>query len=153
MKKILNCVFSVSLCSYLYGQTFDIKEGWQLKGATEDIDLTSSSFNNSCIDTIWKYDSSTWQLYLNDNELVIGAFTASDSKLFINFYHGGFFYEGNDMSYLKIYNTKTDDFLDIEVDIDGCNGMIVEEGYLFSTKTKYEYIGNKETTVKIFSLE
>lgn len=46
--------------------SFNIINGWQLLGAVEDLDVTS--FNNTCVDSIWKYSSGSWQLHIANGE-------------------------------------------------------------------------------------
>jgi sulfatase modifying factor 1 len=65
MKKTLLSVSSL-LVSTVFGQNFNIQNEWQLLGATEDLNV--SSFNNSCVDFIWKYDNENWQVYIANGE-------------------------------------------------------------------------------------
>ncbi|MEA3290622.1 MAG: FISUMP domain-containing protein [Campylobacterota bacterium] len=62
----------VILISLLYsinslGQEFNITNGWQLKGASEDI-TSMDGFNNKCIDTIWTYNNNSWKIHITNNE-------------------------------------------------------------------------------------
>ena len=48
-----------------------IHQGWQILGATEDI--TTNKFNDSCVEVVWKYDSSDannpkWQVYVPNSD-------------------------------------------------------------------------------------
>lgn len=63
MKNVVAYSLSLVLCSHLYGQSLDLKSGWQLNGAIEEINLTD--INKSCIDSVWKYNpTQLWQVYL-----------------------------------------------------------------------------------------
>jgi len=50
----------------LYAQDFSIRNGWQLLGAKQKLNL--KDFDDSCVKYIWKYDTNTtealWKLYL-----------------------------------------------------------------------------------------
>lgn len=55
--------------STLYAQNINVTNGWQLLGATEDINI--SSFNNKCVNHIWKYDTTNttspqWQIHISN---------------------------------------------------------------------------------------
>ena len=58
---------SLVLLSTILSADITIKNGWQLLGATQDINV--SVFDNTCIDYIWKYDTADinnieWQTYI-----------------------------------------------------------------------------------------
>lgn len=66
--KIITKIASIILCScFLYGQSINVENKWQLKGAMEDINLTV--FSNSCADIIWSFDSdlNSWGIYLTNS--------------------------------------------------------------------------------------
>jgi len=50
----------------LFAENITIKNGWQLKGAKENINI--STFKESCIDLAWKYDSkkNIWKAYFKE---------------------------------------------------------------------------------------
>jgi len=52
----------------IFAQTIDIKSGYQLKGAIDDINPTM--FNNSCAKYLFKFDTTTqsWKAYVADGE-------------------------------------------------------------------------------------
>ena len=63
MKYILTIIlFALSLM----GDSIKIKNGWQLLGATQDIDITI--FDNSCIDLVWKYNNNKWAVYIANGQ-------------------------------------------------------------------------------------
>ena len=69
IKNILKLtVISLLTFSSLYSQTIDIKNGYQLKGAIDNIDPTK--FNNSCAKYLFKFDnaSQSWKAYITDGE-------------------------------------------------------------------------------------
>jgi len=55
MKKKSIIASTLIFLSTLLNADIVIKNGWQLLGATQDIN--TSIFNNTCVDYIWKYDS------------------------------------------------------------------------------------------------
>ena len=46
--------------------SINIINGWQLLGATENLDV--SKFNNSCVDHIWRYEDGSWQLHIANGQ-------------------------------------------------------------------------------------
>lgn len=61
-KRFLNIVlFNILFLSSLSGQNILIVNGWQLKGAEENIN-NLSIFTNNCVSSIWTYDT-TWKAY------------------------------------------------------------------------------------------
>ncbi len=49
--------------SLLNAQVMDLKPGWQLLGATED--MSTKAFDDSgCVDFVWKYTDQKWQLHI-----------------------------------------------------------------------------------------
>ena len=72
MKKI---VFGISIfvamtISSLNSQNLQIVPGWQLLGTISDVNITKS-FNKSCIDIVWKYNttSKSWSAYSPKNSI------------------------------------------------------------------------------------
>ena len=67
-KQLISLGLVATLSSSLLAYTYEIKEGWQLLGAVENItDL--SVFNDTCVDYLWKYDTndttnSIWRLHI-----------------------------------------------------------------------------------------
>jgi hypothetical protein len=67
-KQIISLGLVATISSSLLAYTYEIKEGWQLLGAIEDItDL--SIFNDKCIDYMWKYNTNDtanpeWNLHI-----------------------------------------------------------------------------------------
>jgi len=68
MKRVL-LVGSLLAASLVYSQDISIREGWQLLGATENID-TALFDSSGCVDYMWKYDesnpSSPWQVHISN---------------------------------------------------------------------------------------
>ena len=51
----------------VFGQILHLKPGWQLLGASEDID--PHIFSQKCIKFVWSYDAKEgWKVYINDNK-------------------------------------------------------------------------------------
>ena len=48
-------------------QTLNIKEGWQLLGATQDINATA--FNNTCVDFVWAYNNA-WAVHVANGQSI-----------------------------------------------------------------------------------
>lgn len=58
----------------------NILDGWQLLGATSDLDL--SIFDGSCVDFIWGYKNGAWQLHIaNGQEYAIPSNVTMDLSL------------------------------------------------------------------------
>lgn len=62
----LLCLFSTTT----FSQEINVKTGWQLLGAINDINL--SKFDNTCVDYLWKYipnkqNEGKWQLHISNN--------------------------------------------------------------------------------------
>jgi hypothetical protein len=67
MKRTLVALSSLLLSSALFAQDINIKLGWQLLGAVDDINV--SKFDSTCVDYLWKYnsiapDGSNWQVHI-----------------------------------------------------------------------------------------
>lgn len=67
MKKISIIASTLVLFSTILSADITIKNGWQLLGATQDIN--TSIFDSTCVDYIWKYDTSDinnleWQIHI-----------------------------------------------------------------------------------------
>ena len=67
MKKISIITSTLVLLSTMLQADISIKNGWQLLGATQDIN--ASIFDNTCVDYIWKYDATDinnaqWQVHV-----------------------------------------------------------------------------------------
>ena len=73
MKKLSLVVSSVLLMGSVYAQSINIKSGWELKGISGNIHKMST-FDNSCVDYIWKYDRSgdiaQWKVYSTHGETI-----------------------------------------------------------------------------------
>ncbi len=68
-KQIISLGLIATLSTSLFAYTYEIKEGWQLMGAVQEIkDL--SVFNDTCVDYLWGYDTnetddtSKWRLHI-----------------------------------------------------------------------------------------
>ena len=59
--KFFTLLSSVLVSGLLYAQDIQVTDKWQLLGALEDI--SSSSFDEKCVDFIWKYDNG-WQVHI-----------------------------------------------------------------------------------------
>ena len=66
MKKVLS-IITAGLVISLSGFDLELKEGWQNKGALEDINVTC--FNNLSIESVWYYDKGVenWKVYFPNN--------------------------------------------------------------------------------------
>ena len=67
MKKISIIASALVLLSAILNADITIKNGWQLLGATQDIN--ASIFNDTCVDYVWKYDATNinntqWQVHI-----------------------------------------------------------------------------------------
>jgi len=68
MVSIISIFLMSSLGSSLFAQNIQVHRGWQLKGTESGFSI--NSFNQSCIDTVWTYDSeSGWSVYSPKSEL------------------------------------------------------------------------------------
>jgi hypothetical protein len=70
-KNILTLFSSLLLACSLNAQEINVKNGWQLLGATENLNIVG--FNNSCVEAIWKYDTTDssnihWKAYISSNQ-------------------------------------------------------------------------------------
>ena len=67
MNKTAKYLLGLSLvCTLSQAQNIAVTSDWKLVGATEDITITN--FDNTCVNTVWWYDSadsSDWKLYMN----------------------------------------------------------------------------------------
>jgi len=67
MKKSL--ITATLLATALYSQSINIHNGWQLLGATEDLNTTAFD-NSGCVDYLWKYDAtnsaSPWSVHISN---------------------------------------------------------------------------------------
>ena len=90
-RKIFTLVSSVVLSSTIYAQDINIQNGWQLLGATEDINV--SKFDNNCVDFIWKYDNGNWKVHIanGQNYNYTGSTISSLNQ------GDGFWVKGNDV--------------------------------------------------------
>ncbi|MCF8107410.1 MAG: hypothetical protein K9J81_00305 [Desulfohalobiaceae bacterium] len=70
-------IFSRSLCSvfvciifstFLHAQDIEIHDGWNLKGATETIDVYNAFNDTAIIESVWKWKNKNWELYLPKDE-------------------------------------------------------------------------------------
>ena len=126
MKKRILSFISVLLLNCSYAQELVIKDGWQLLGATEDINV--SELNASCIDYVWSYGSSGWKLY-NVN----GSVTIPDSiETMTSITAGkGFWVDGNSECNVSTNNQAAEslkqiiDFGDIEIGVNQSNEFSV----------------------------
>ncbi|MBN2782129.1 MAG: hypothetical protein JXQ66_02695 [Campylobacterales bacterium] len=79
-KKMFGVFVSTTLIyTTCMAQDIEVKDGWQLYGATEDIEITK--FDKECIDIIWKYDglSKQWSAY--SPKLDIASLLGSNSVM------------------------------------------------------------------------
>ena len=70
MKISITLLISFLFVNCLNGQTFDLKKGWQMKGAYEEI-TSLDGFNNKCVDYIWTYDSNStndWKVHVANGD-------------------------------------------------------------------------------------
>ena len=63
MKKLILLLIGVAL----WGASLKIKRGWQLLGATRDINV--SFFNHPDIEAIWSYKDKEWFCYFPHQEV------------------------------------------------------------------------------------
>ena len=88
--------------------TINVKKGWQNIGAKEDINV--NVFDNSCVDFIWKYDTSdtnnpTWKLYIANKN----TYALPSNIGILQFIKSGegYWIRGNDNCEIKIKNTSS----------------------------------------------
>jgi hypothetical protein len=75
MKRIISLVASVIIgASAASVYTINVKSGWQLKGALQDIN--ASVFNNSNIVSVWAWDdvNQKWRVYLPNKTIDLGSY-------------------------------------------------------------------------------
>ncbi|MEA1917992.1 MAG: hypothetical protein U9N42_10780, partial [Campylobacterota bacterium] len=78
-KKVIRMAGAFLLSTSLYGQTISLNGGWQLLGATEDINV--STFSDGCAQYLWKYDAPSWKLaVVNGGSYTYNGETFSDIK-------------------------------------------------------------------------
>ena len=79
MKKILLSIITIATISN--ASQLEITSGWQLKGSSQNINI--SSFNNPNISYVWGYDSHThrWSVYLPNNPTYMNNLPTSIDKL------------------------------------------------------------------------
>jgi len=70
-KKILMIAGSTILSTIIYAQNINIQNGWQLLGASENLNV--SQFDNSCVDYIWKFnitniENPQWQIHFANGQ-------------------------------------------------------------------------------------
>jgi len=96
-RRILTLASSFILSSAIYAQDINIQNGWQLLGATEDINV--SKFDNSCIDFVWKYDTvdisnPQWQVHIANGQ----NYTHTNPTISSLQIGEGFWVKGNDVN-------------------------------------------------------
>lgn len=116
MQKILFLAFFIAST---YAQVIHIKNGWQNIGATEDIN--TSTFNNKCVDYIWRYDSQTdpgkWKIHIaNGNQYDLSQLESIDSLSKTD----GFWVKGNDNCTIEV-NANTNSTTSNTVAINSSN--------------------------------
>ena len=116
-----NDTFSIQINQTVsnYNNEINISEEWQLLGATEDIN--TSIFDNTCVDYIWKYDSSDinnveWKLYITNDQNTTHSF-----NIITQLNQGdGFWVHSNNECLIDINsvnNEPTDVIIDIKDDL------------------------------------
>ena len=74
MNKLSYIASSLLLLSSLSAQDIQIQDGWQLLGATQNIN-TSKFDDAGCVDYLWKYnniattDTEKWQLHISNSNI------------------------------------------------------------------------------------
>ena len=64
----------------IFGQVLHLKSGWQLLGASEDID--PHTFTQKCAKFVWSYDiKDGWKVYIDDNQTYSFPFDISQISL------------------------------------------------------------------------
>ena len=79
MKKILTTIFFLLLL--VKAQDFEIVQGWQLVGAT--VDMNSTIFNDTCVSKLVGYDgvSGEWSIYISDTTNATGSSSVATLSL------------------------------------------------------------------------
>lgn len=99
MKKIL---LIICVASSLFAQNINVQNGWQLLGATGDINV--SKFNSTCVDYLWKYDSGDWQIHIANGQ----TYDLSNIQYIAALNQGdGFWAKGNSVSGCDINTTAS----------------------------------------------
>lgn len=67
-KATLTLATTLIMSGALYAQNVTLQDGWQLLGATDNVNLTSLN-SNTCADYIWKFNASSqsWELHIANN--------------------------------------------------------------------------------------
>ena len=113
MKKKISIASIVAsiLTTALYSQTINIASGWQLLGAVQDINITKD-FNNTCIDTVWIFNTNTqsWSAYSpkSDIQTLIANNDAIGSLTYINKGYG-YWIKAYNNCVVNINNSVTSD--------------------------------------------
>jgi len=133
-KKILTLAISFILSSAIYAQDINIQNGWQLLGATEDINV--SKFDNSCVDYVWKYDTTNisnpqWQVHIANEQ----TYNYTGSTIAYLNIGDGFWIKGN-----SDCNISTNNNSNTIINLDG---TIIFNGKTYDTVTS-------ETTGRIW---
>jgi len=102
-KSALTLATTLIMSGALYAQTLNVQDGWQLVGATENVEL--SKLNGNCIDYIWQYDATNedWKLHVANGQTY--AYTGA-TVMGINAGEG-FWVKGNSTCNMEISNTGT----------------------------------------------
>ena len=102
MKKFISVVTAFAITS-LGAYQINLKQGWQLLGALEDINVTKV-FNNSNINAVWYYSDGKWYTYLPNNSTLMQNLPENIGKL--SFLHKGVGFWVNSLSdlYINIAN-------------------------------------------------
>ena len=150
MKKLLIIASTVLLASSMLSADITIKTGWQLLGATQD--MNTSMFDNSCVDYMWKYDTTSavspeWQIHIANGQNYIHTYAPISSL-----HKGeGYWVKGNSDCIVSISadtnasipnntivsynNISTDGLLKASLDLNVTNafrGVISVDNYLYT---------------------
>lgn len=131
MKNISIIASALLLSSSILSADITIKSGWQLLGATQDMNTTI--FDNTCIDYLWKYDATTpeWKIHIANGV----NYTLSATE-FSSFTKGeGYWVKGNGDCTINMPETTTSD---------NNNTLVFTTEYL-NGKTLYGVLNWKET--------
>jgi len=80
MIKIKIAFIGLVFSTFLFAQNISVTSNWQLLGAMENID--ASKFDNRCVDFVWKYTNSSWQIYIaNDNNYTLPSTVTEFSSI------------------------------------------------------------------------